>query len=296
MLVQQVASGLAEGSYDEKWPIQLVELMNASHNAMRLAVSPNELDARREIYTICCILRGILLFNSLHYLEAISTLDHAIIIAGAPGRLDIVLHIIREIQSNLLHESLLKTVNLSVRPSDHAPKAMVDTVPSISPPSFLSFQSKFSKSPFVLRNYAHDWPAMQGRPWRSVAYLRSVAGPGRVVPVEIGHDYRSETWKQKIMPWDDFLSTLDFEDQPVSDPAGDMLYLAQHDLTAQFPSLRDDINVPDYVYASLTSSEYLKYRQPLNDDNILFNTWLGPEGTMSPAHTVCGHGSDFPFS
>lgn len=290
-----MASGVAQGRFDEKWPPQLLELMNTSHHAMRLSSSSTELNALREIYTICCILRGILLLDLLQFHEAISSLDHAIIIAGAPGKLDFVLHCIREIQSKMLQETLLGAPSLSVQLCHYTPKDKVDTVPSIHPPSFLSFQSKFSKSPFILRNYAHDWPAMQERPWRSAAYLRSIAGPGRVVPVEIGHDYRSETWKQKIMPWDQFLSTLNLEDQPISDFAGNVLYLAQHDLTVQFPSLRDDISIPDYVYASLTSSDCPNYRQPRNDDNVLFNTWLGPQGTMSPAHTVCDYRSGLTF-
>ncbi|KJA18544.1 hypothetical protein HYPSUDRAFT_45063 [Hypholoma sublateritium FD-334 SS-4] len=107
---------------------------------------------------------------------------------------------------------------------------------------------------------------MNNHPWKSARYLRSIAGPGRIVPVEIGHD-------------------LDFEDQPSCRPSEDLLYLAQHDLTKQFPTLREDIIVPDYVYASLCSDDSPRYRPPNNDDQIIFNTWLGPKDAMSPAHT-----------
>ncbi len=103
---------------------------------------------------------------------------------------------------------------------------------------------------------------MSNHPWKSATYLRSIAGPGRIVPVEIGHDYRSTDWKQDLMEWDKFLLTLDFEDQPSCESSEDLLYLAQHDLTKQFPTLREDIIVPDYVYASLGSADWPCYRPP----------------------------------
>ncbi|KAH9484127.1 JmjC domain-containing protein D [Psilocybe cubensis] len=231
--------------------------MNTAHNSMRLS-SPTELNTLRNIYTICCILRAIILCDLLQFHEAISSLDHAIIIAGAPGKLDLILHLIRGIQAKIGQETAFRASGVSVQKCDYfKTNYKEDTVPSIVPPSFLSFQLVSSKSPFILRDYARDWPAMEERPWRSAAYLRSISGPGRVVPVEIGDDYRSENWKQKIMPWDEFLSTLNLEDQPTSD-----------------------------------FSDYPQYRQPVSEDNLLFNTWLGPEGTMSPAHTVRDHKHD----
>lgn len=66
-----------------------------------------------------------------------------------------------------------------------------------------------------------------------------------------------------------------------------VLYLAQHNLLSQFPSLRDDIVVPDYVYSCPPAPpDYPDYRPPGNDDQLVVNAWLGPKGTISPAHTV----------
>lgn len=256
---------------------------------MSQATSPSDLNAWRDFYTLCCLLRALLLYNSRQLLEAISDLDHAIIIAGATTYLDLVLSLIYKMQLPVLDSErvIRKEVQLFGQSSHGPPQtALKDTIPNSIPPSFFSFQTKFSKTPFILRNFASEWPAMQEHPWSSTPYLLSVAGPGRVVPVEVGKDYRSESWKQKIIPWDEFLLTLSPENQTTSDSSSELLYLAQHDLTLQFPSLRNDIDLPDYVYASLDPPECPNYHPPRVADGVLLNTWLGPKGAMSPAHTV----------
>ncbi|KAI6007847.1 hypothetical protein EDC04DRAFT_2781048, partial [Pisolithus marmoratus] len=55
----------------------------------------------------------------------------------------------------------------------------------------------------------------------------------------------------------------------------------------QFPILREDITVPDYVYMSPGPPvSYPNYRPPSNEDQLVINVWFGPKGTISPAHTV----------
>ncbi|KAG6879030.1 hypothetical protein C0992_005723 [Termitomyces sp. T32_za158] len=153
-------------------------------------------------------------------------------------------------------------------------------------PSLLSFRRGY-KSPFVIRGYACDWPALAEHPWHSAAYLQSISGPGRVVPVEIGADYRAQEWTQKLMKWDDFLAYLDLDDNPISTNTiqNNIIYLAQHNLSLQFPELLKDIIVPDYVYLLMDSPGLGHYRAPRNDEQLVINMWLGPKGTVSPAHT-----------
>lgn len=119
-----------------------------------------------------------------------------------------------------------------------------------------------------------------------------------MVPVEVGSDYRAEDWNQKMLPWEDFLQGIgltlgSYENEggelgSQSDTSGkEVLYLAQHTLLTQFPALRSDIIVPDYVYSSPPPpSTFPTYRPPGNDDQLVINAWLGPKGTLSPAHTV----------
>ncbi|KAJ7261290.1 hypothetical protein B0H12DRAFT_1106131 [Mycena haematopus] len=213
-------------------------------------------------------------------LESIAILDTAIIVSGAAGegRLDLILDIIQHTQAEHLSHDPYVYNTASTVPL-HLPKTYpnVTAIPSLSaPPSLGAFQSRYHNTPFILRGFARDWPALNERPWASTEYLRSVAGPGRVVPVEVGRDYRTDDWSQKIISWDAFLDSLDPDDaQP--------LYLAQHSLLMQFPALRADVEVPDYVYTDVPRPPGCP--PPQNDEQLVINAWLGPKGTVSPAHT-----------
>ncbi|KAG6850593.1 hypothetical protein H0H93_011261 [Arthromyces matolae] len=245
------------------------------------------------LYTDACLLRSLVDLSPSTSYEAIERLDSVIIICGiASGRLDVILSTIKHIQ-----QSYCSLGSYRPRPDDNhlsgfdIPHPQMHTYKSevfISSdiPSLLSFQTKLSKFPFVIRGYARNWPALQEHPWRSAEYLRSISGPGRVVPVEIGADYRAKDWSQKLMKWDEFLSYLDLGEQPQQPSQNEVIYLAQHNLSLQFPQLLGDVIVPDYVYASLDAPEYSQYSPPGNDEQLVINMWLGPKGTLSPAHTV----------
>lgn len=219
-------------------------------------------------------------------LENIAVLDHALVVAGAAGdgRYELIINAITTLQRRC--GTSLHTTPVAVTPDVKAIQmrdvALDSSTRSVSnldpPPSLGRFAREHAYSPFVLRGYAQDWPALSERPWASASYLRSVAGPGRVVPVEIGNDYRAEEWTQAMIPWDDFLERIE---------AGEALYLAQHDLFFQFPALQQDIIVPDYVYsAPAPPRDFPAYAPPANADQLVTNAWFGPRGTVSPAHTV----------
>ena len=235
--------------------------------------------------------------NEKYWETVIERLDKTIVIAGAPGegRLDTVLDSIEQIQKgfltprNFTPDPIIPVVTAVATPT--LPSAN-NSIPVLSePPSLSSFRSRHSKTPFILRSFGLDWPAIEGRKWASKSYLHCIAGRGRIVPVEIGRDYRTDDWSQRMMNWDDFLDYL-FSDsghtlEESVNARNDILYLAQHDLFKQFPALRRDIIVPDYVYASLPSPDhYPQYRPPANDEELILNVWFGPRGATSPAHVV----------
>lgn len=239
----------------------------------------------RRMHTDASILQALTLLNQSTYLQAIEVLDRAIIISGAMGRLDLIHALIQDVQSEFAsptNEGEFTAPSCRLPTPKPLPTALLD-VPSLPfPPSLSSFRSQLSLSPFILRGYASDWPALTNHPWRSVRYLRTVAGPGRVVPVEVGKDYRNDDWTQRLMPWDQLLASLEFDDQTRAHGPDEMLYLAQHNLFMQFPDLRADVAVPDYVYSGPSAPNYAP---PGNDEQLVLNTWLGPGGTVSPAHT-----------
>ncbi|KAK0458448.1 uncharacterized protein EV420DRAFT_1542316 [Desarmillaria tabescens] len=275
------ARAVCAGASHSKVSDDLEDVIKISYDRM----SKGQSGWWRRIHTDTSILQALTLSDQSAYLQAIEVLDRAIIISGAMGRLDLIHALIQDVQSKFPSPTNVGVLPAPSRhPSEPKPlcTALLD-VPSLPfQPSLSSFRSQLSLSPFILRSYANDWPALTNHPWCSVRYLRTVAGPGRVVPIEVGKDYRNDDWTQQLMPWDKFLASLEFDDQTCSYVPEKMLYLAQHNLFMQFPDLRADILVPDYVYSGPSVPNYAP---PGNDEQLVLNTWLGPRGTISPAHT-----------
>ncbi|THH21113.1 hypothetical protein EW146_g376 [Bondarzewia mesenterica] len=274
----------------------LDELAQTAYKAMS---SSHQIDSTcwRRLYTDACLLRSLIDIKNFPKSDdedipksVIERLDCVLIIAGAPGegRRDLIIDLISKIQSECLPSKAFDFSafhDTSHSDSSQVPSILTSSglIPRLSkPPSLIQFSRQFSQTPFILPGYAADWPALNEHPWRSKGYLKSIAGRGRVVPVEVGSDYRTEDWSQQMMEWDRFLECLDTspsEKNPI-------LYLAQHNLLSQFPALRADIIVPDYVYTCPAApSDYPHYRPPGNEHQLVINAWLGPKGTVSPAHT-----------
>ncbi len=267
---------------------ELQTLADRAHQNMRLA-SAATLRVWRILYTDSCILKALVILDSSTAGECVGLLDRAIIIAGGgdEGRLCLILSLISKIQQNFLPRQtpsgklLNKKCMTSLNPllTAHREVPVID-----SNLSFLSFQNTHSKHPFVISDYAKEWPECNEHPWNSIDYLLSVSGPARIVPVEVGRDYRDDYWTQDLMSWEIFLDAIESTTH-LSSEGGKELYLAQYNLLRQFPSLRRDILIPDYIYCTLTQN-FPDYKPPENDEGVILNVWLGQEGAMSPAHFV----------
>jgi hypothetical protein len=266
----------------------LERLIKMAHQKMPQGVS---VYSWRRIYTDASILSALTSLSSTGPLDSIASLDKAIIIAGpaGDGRYELILSLIQNLQLQYASQFSLGPPSLDERSFrlDRGTSrklglatAALDIPILSNPPSFSSFVKDCYHQPFILPGFAAGWPAVSQ--WHSMEYLRSITGPGRLVPVEVGSDYRADDWSQKLMRWDDFLSSIHDENP------SQILYLAQHDLLKQFPALQADIVIPDYVYSSpAASADYPQYEPPRNDEQLVVNAWLGPKGTISPAHTVC---------
>lgn len=258
-------------------------------------------------------------------LDCIGTLDLAIVVAGAPGRgrKEMILDLIEVSQSRLsgryfLQENNTKktrrssggasTISLTTQTVHHPQVRATVRIPEpASAPTFDSFIAKDHKVPFVLRGFAKDWPACEQLPgqqhtrWASGQYLLEIAGGrGRVVPCEVGGKYSDDDWGQQVLPWQDFLARSGWQvgssDMSEHEPSSQTLYLAQHTLFDQFPKLEADVVPPDYVFASAEISGYAPPVKTMEEDeddgeqrrvieDVVKSVWIGPEGTVSPAHT-----------
>lgn len=69
------------------------------------------------------------------------------------------------------------------------------------------------------------WPALKA--WQNINYIIQKIGP-RLVPVEIGKNYTSSTWSQKLMTVQTFIEKYVLPENPKQ-----IGYLAQHQLFNQ---------------------------------------------------------------
>ncbi|KAJ1300761.1 hypothetical protein OPQ81_002405 [Rhizoctonia solani] len=213
---------------------------------------------------------------------AIRLLDQGIILAGAPGegRLELVLSCISYIQHWYLPLGPELVNSDPPRTLSEPPSLSLATgqIPTLSPAPSLATFPTLAQSPFVLPGFASSWPATIN--WKSRAYLISCAGRGRIIPVERGGDYRTDDWGVELMPWDEFLDRIGWEGE---ESDSQRLYLAQHSLFTQFPKLRADIQIPDYVYTE--PERHPCYTGPPgNEEQLVINAWCGGRGANSPAH------------
>jgi hypothetical protein len=199
-------------------------------------------------------------------------------------------------------------------------------LPRLDNPSLSAFQTRLNNDhqsnhslgalPLIITGALTHWPALDAsssRSWNSPDYLlKKTLGGRRLVPIEIGRSYTDESWGQRIITFGDFVekymlecreekgetTELDREETQIG-------YLAQHDLFAQIPSLRNDIAIPDYCYSvppaptlsPLHSLEPSSAQSPIPNDEehetadsqILLNAWFGPANTTSPLHTDPHH-------
>jgi hypothetical protein len=179
--------------------------------------------------------------------RAVRLLDQAIVLAGAPGegRLELALSCISYIQCRYLPLEISTSSLVGVPSCPVVSPLATLPVPTIHPAPSLSAFPGLAQRPFILPGFATTWPATVH--WKSKAYLLSCAGRGRIVPIERGGDYRTDDWSVDLMPWDEFLESIKWGTS-VEESDSQKLYLAQHSLFTQFPKLRADIVIPDYVY------------------------------------------------
>ena len=218
--------------------------------------------------------------------ELVTILDKGITLTGAPGRASVFEAVLQQLDNYVKDEptgDIPTTMNIprpqklqTVHAIARANKAM----------NFEAFQLYLNQAttPIIMPGVLATWPAISL--WQNPTYLMKVTlGGRRLVPVEVGKSYLDDEWSQKMMPFREFMTDFLLPKEPK-----DVGYLAQHDLFAQIPALKNDITIPDYCYtsppdpkeAAARTSGLASARQL---DEPLLNAWLGPKGTKTPLHT-----------
>jgi len=145
-------------------------------------------------------------------------------------------------------------------------------------PSLEAFAGVLQREqPAEISGAIDHWPALER--WRDVEYLEEALG-ARHVPVEVGRDYTSSAWTQRVVRLGRFLdeSFGSCRDSGAAGSegcavAGDgTMYLAQFPLFDHAPTLRRDFSLPDYCCLG-------------RGELLATNAWLGPRGTVTPWHT-----------
>jgi hypothetical protein len=246
--------------------------------------------------------------------EMVMTIDMALIMAGPPPssesqeQIKSVLDLLQEIEMESIHDSeetppkKRRKIDDAALWQDRFPISKTfeppvsNPIPKLNEPSFEEFErymlrpknDDLGPEPTIITGALKYWPARNDRPWKSPSYLLSkTIGGRRLVPIELGRSYVDEGWGQKIITFKEFMDHYILHPNSLALATG---YLAQHDLFAQIPPLRDDITIPDYCY---TSPPPPHYSSPLAEkhsklpqlDEPLLNAWFGPVGTISPLHT-----------
>ena len=185
----------------------------------------------------------------------------------------------------------------------------------VQPPSMSTFKRDIfdCRCPHIIEGVVNQWPAYAK--W-DIDYLLHVAGP-RTVPIEIGRNYMSKEWTQKLMTLDKFIKTYMHAEYPVHEDEAiptydgdadtrcgnlprnttkDTTYQHQHEHQHHYGSSTQ----PQIAYLAqhelfdqipelsrdIVEPDYCIFSDHSNGlmPQVQRNSWFGPRGTVSPLH------------
>lgn len=136
----------------------------------------------------------------------------------------------------------------------------------ISPEDFYTQYFK-TDTPVVLKRRAASWPAY--RKWAKASFWIQAVGH-RTFPIELNNSATAESLVEQPMAMHEFVQSYLQTDDGGKNSAGEVAYLAQHDIFDRIPALLDDLAIPDEC-SQCGGVEKA-------------NCWIGTAGTITPLH------------
>ncbi|KAK5998330.1 Lysine-specific demethylase JMJ30 [Cladobotryum mycophilum] len=238
----------------------------------------------------------------------VESLDRALITAGGAGKLlgkswiEGTLDMLERLWGEANGERPLKQIKmggplfLTGEPYGRPPLSRSHECPRYQNWNMGKFEAYMNEGngdplPIVFTDLIREWPALTDRPWNNPDYLLSKTfGGRRLVPIEVGRSYVDEGWGQELVQFKHFLNR--YVDPSIAEEHNNndaqpskTGYLAQHNLFQQIPSLRNDIQVPDFCWTDVPGHPTESSRNQPTVDVPQLNAWFGPARTITPLHT-----------
>ena len=217
--------------------------------------------------------------------KAVKLLDLALIVGGRA----LYSHILWLVQyleklAALCGVSLVKNYNLTNKSLRVSGNTVLEStgrqIPIVGEISLQEFHEKYFtlKQPVIIRGALQHWPAFHEHDWGQSSFWVQNFGH-RTIPVEVGNDYRSSSWKPSLMTIEDFIVDYIFPPRVRGEEIG---YFAQSRVFEWIPKLRGDISVPEYlgdhdeianiwfVSNEINVSCILKHNRVLKEQLLLF--------------------------
>ena len=128
--------------------------------------------------------------------------------------------------------------------------------------------------PMIIRDYAKSWPVIyEGKSFSDIA--NSNSNNECIVPLEMGGNYMSPSFKRIFVEFREFASFLDLNERNIEvNDTHEHFYLAQHDLSnPELKFLNDHIIEPAGLIKHIGKGM-------IQNSNI----WMGLKGVSSPCH------------
>lgn len=207
----------------------------------------------RETYVLACVAAAT---HSADDVAALRHLDTAFIMGGPA---EVLQPFVALVEPGALAAAVARRAVTAVAgappPCEPSLPCLSNELPRLNNPSAKEFLAFYrADRPVVMTGLTEDWEGR--RSWGDLNWWSETHGH-RFVPLECGA-FNDAAWHEEVASIRDFVVRMREE----------IVYLAQHTLFEQLPSLCDDFQVPECLRGKVTRT----------------NAWIGSQNTVTPLH------------